>query len=233
MKSAFTATALILAGYVAAYDIIRASSLNCREKPTTKSEAVKIYEMGDDVDIKCQVHGEKVMGGDVWDKTQDGCYVLDYYLYTGFSYMFKGECSKSDDESADKSSDSSNTKDKDEDDSESGKDVDDEDSKSVKDDKPSDDDDETSKSVKDDKPSDDDDETSKSNKNVDDDDLNDGLDSKTDTDKQTDAKIETDPETSEDKDNEDDNTGGASSLSWGSTTTVAAGITAGLLASIF
>ncbi|KAJ2612932.1 hypothetical protein H4S08_002467 [Coemansia sp. RSA 1365] len=228
MKSTFTATALILAGHVAAYDIIRASSLNCREKPSTKSEAVKIYEMGDDVDIKCQVYGEKVMGGDVWDKTQDDCYVLDYYLYTGFSYMFKGECSKSDNESADDKSGSSNSKDKDEDDSETAKDVDDEDSKSAKDENSSDDDDETSKTNK----NVDDDETSKSNKDVDDDDLDSKIDTdeQTETDKQNNTKTETSSATSGDG---DDNTGGASSISWRSTTAVAAGITAGLLASIF
>ncbi|KAJ2076814.1 hypothetical protein H4R24_005494, partial [Coemansia sp. RSA 988] len=113
MKFAFSASALFLAGHVVAFDIFKAASLNCREKPTTKSEVVKVYMMGDDVDIKCQTRGEKVMGGDIWDKTQDGCYVLDYYLYTGFSFMFRGECSDSDDDD-DGESGSSSGKDKDE-----------------------------------------------------------------------------------------------------------------------
>ncbi|KAJ2356318.1 hypothetical protein H4S02_012605, partial [Coemansia sp. RSA 2611] len=39
--------------------------------------------------------GQKVSstGSNVWDKTQDGCYVLDYYIYTGFSGISKPLCS--------------------------------------------------------------------------------------------------------------------------------------------
>ncbi|KAJ2118977.1 hypothetical protein IW147_006204 [Coemansia sp. RSA 720] len=86
------ATALMLAGHAAAYDILRASKLNCREKPTTKSDLIKTYELGDNIDIVCQTHGQKQMGSTVWDMTPDGCYVLDYYLYTGYSYIFMPLC---------------------------------------------------------------------------------------------------------------------------------------------
>ncbi|KAJ2146217.1 hypothetical protein IW136_000652 [Coemansia sp. RSA 678] len=85
-------TALMLAGHAAAYDILRASKLNCREKPTTKSELVKVYELGDNIDIVCQTNGQKQMGSTVWDKTPDNCYVLDYYLYTGYSGIFMPLC---------------------------------------------------------------------------------------------------------------------------------------------
>ncbi|KAJ1738445.1 hypothetical protein LPJ78_004468 [Coemansia sp. RSA 989] len=95
MKIACAAGLALVASQVSAYDIIRASSLNCREKPTTKSDVVKVYSLGDDVEIVCQIEGQKQMGTKVWDKTQDGCYVLDYYLYTGFSYMFKPLCTDS------------------------------------------------------------------------------------------------------------------------------------------
>ncbi|KAJ2180772.1 hypothetical protein GGF45_001830 [Coemansia sp. RSA 551] len=85
-------TALMLAGHAAAYDILRASKLNCREKPTTKSDLVKVYELGDNIDIVCQTNGQKQMGSTVWDMTPDGCYVLDYYLYTGYSGIFMPLC---------------------------------------------------------------------------------------------------------------------------------------------
>ncbi|KAJ2850610.1 hypothetical protein IWW36_001791 [Coemansia brasiliensis] len=107
MKITCAASVALLASQVTAFDIIRASSLNCREKPTTKSDVVKIYSLGDDVDIVCQIEGQKQMGSKVWDKTQDGCYVLDYYLYTGFSYMFKPLCTDSSESAS--SSSSSNT----------------------------------------------------------------------------------------------------------------------------
>ncbi|KAJ2778871.1 hypothetical protein GGI15_004048 [Coemansia interrupta] len=87
------ASALLLAGHAAAYDIIRASSLNCREDPTTKSDIVKVYNLGEDVDITCQTKGQLVSGTTVWDMTPDGCYVLDYYLQTGYSGIFKPLCS--------------------------------------------------------------------------------------------------------------------------------------------
>ncbi|KAJ2497132.1 hypothetical protein GGH96_005320 [Coemansia sp. RSA 1972] len=86
------ATALMLAGHAAAYDILRASKLNCREKPTTNSDLVKVYELGDNIDIVCQTNGQKQMGSTVWDMTPDGCYVLDYYLYTGYSGIFMPLC---------------------------------------------------------------------------------------------------------------------------------------------
>ncbi|KAJ2797876.1 hypothetical protein H4R20_005027 [Coemansia guatemalensis] len=195
MKFAFTSAALIFAGHAAAFDIFKAASLNCREKPTTKSEVVKVYMMGDDVEIKCQTRGETVMGGNIWDKTQDGCYVLDYYLYTGFSYMFMGECSDSDDESKSDNDD--------DDDSKSGKDVDD------------------------------DDDDSESGKDAEDSDSDDGLDSDTNTDEQTTSETETSTETTEESSGEEDDTSGASPLLWRSATTAAAGITAGIILSLF
>ncbi|KAJ2344916.1 hypothetical protein IWW50_005968 [Coemansia erecta] len=94
MKFTCAATALILASHVSAYDILRASKLNCREKPTSKSDIVKVYELGDNIDIVCQENGQKQMGSTVWDMTPDGCYVLDYYLYTGYSEIFMPLCSE-------------------------------------------------------------------------------------------------------------------------------------------
>ncbi|KAJ1720115.1 fatty acid synthase alpha subunit Lsd1, partial [Coemansia erecta] len=67
--------------------------LNCRKDATTKSDIVKVYNLGEDVDITCQVKGQLVSGTSVWDMTPDGCYVLDYYLQTGYSGIFKTLCS--------------------------------------------------------------------------------------------------------------------------------------------
>ncbi|KAJ1817133.1 hypothetical protein LPJ56_002144, partial [Coemansia sp. RSA 2599] len=82
----------MLASQASAYDIIHASSLNCRTKPTTASKVVKVYRIGDDVDILCQTKGEMIKGNNIWDKTPDDCYVADYYLQTGFSGIFKTLC---------------------------------------------------------------------------------------------------------------------------------------------
>ncbi|KAJ1881029.1 hypothetical protein LPJ57_001866 [Coemansia sp. RSA 486] len=85
-------SALLLASQAAAYDIIHASSLNCRAKPSSSSKLVKVYQMGEDVDILCQIKGQTIRGNSVWDYTQDDCYVADFYLQTGFSSMFKDLC---------------------------------------------------------------------------------------------------------------------------------------------
>ncbi|KAJ2698490.1 hypothetical protein FB645_005616 [Coemansia sp. IMI 203386] len=91
----FALSALLLASQAAAYDIIHASSLNCRAKPSSSSKLVKVYQMGEDVDILCQIKGQAIRGNSVWDYTQDECYVADFYLQTGFSSMFKDLCEDS------------------------------------------------------------------------------------------------------------------------------------------
>ncbi|KAJ2723495.1 hypothetical protein GGI07_002620 [Coemansia sp. Benny D115] len=75
-----------------AFEIIYSANLNCRQEPTTKSKIVKVYQLGDDIDIVCQTKGEYLMGTSIWDYTPDGCYVLDYYLRTGFGGYFKPLC---------------------------------------------------------------------------------------------------------------------------------------------
>ncbi|KAJ2780598.1 hypothetical protein H4R18_003354 [Coemansia javaensis] len=94
---AASALALGLAGPAAAYDIVHSASLNCRKQPTTKSDKVKMYILGDDIEIVCQTEGETVFGTNIWDATQDGCFVLDYYLYTGMGSIFKPLCNNSPD----------------------------------------------------------------------------------------------------------------------------------------
>ncbi|KAJ2858139.1 hypothetical protein J3B02_000479 [Coemansia erecta] len=84
--------AFLLAGQTAAYDIIHTSSLNCRAKPTRNSNLVKQYQIGEEIDILCQIKGQVVFGNSIWDKTPDDCYVSDYYLLTGVSGIFKTQC---------------------------------------------------------------------------------------------------------------------------------------------
>ena len=76
---------------VAAYPI-KADGVNCRSGPGTSYKVVKVYAKGVDVKLSCQTHGETINGDSLWDKTQDGCYVADYYVKTGTSSMVVGEC---------------------------------------------------------------------------------------------------------------------------------------------
>lgn len=76
---------------VAAYPIT-GNDVNCRSGPGTSYKAVKSYKKGADVKISCQTHGESINGNTLWDKTQDGCYVADYYVKTGTNSMVAKEC---------------------------------------------------------------------------------------------------------------------------------------------
>ncbi|KAJ2872961.1 hypothetical protein H4R27_006622, partial [Coemansia aciculifera] len=91
----YSATALALLALFSAseaFDIIHSANLNCRAGPSTKSDIIKVYSLGDDVQIVCQSTGERVSDTNIWDKTPDNCYVLDYYLSTGFSGIFMPLC---------------------------------------------------------------------------------------------------------------------------------------------
>ncbi|KAI9372217.1 hypothetical protein BJX61DRAFT_542916 [Aspergillus egyptiacus] len=66
---------------------ISADTLNCRDGPGTGYAVVTQYTEGDTVEIVCQSSGTAVNGYDVWDKTQDGCYVSDYYVETGATWI--------------------------------------------------------------------------------------------------------------------------------------------------
>ncbi|KAJ2684764.1 hypothetical protein IWW39_004708 [Coemansia spiralis] len=90
--SAATLALLALFSATEAFDIIHAANLNCRAGPATRQKIVKVYSLGDDVQIVCQVTGERVSGTNVWDMTPDNCYVLDYYLATGYSGIFMPLC---------------------------------------------------------------------------------------------------------------------------------------------
>ncbi|KAJ2286876.1 hypothetical protein IW139_005875, partial [Coemansia sp. RSA 353] len=60
-------------------------SVNCRAGPNTTTAVVKQYLAGDIINIKCQVSSQRVFNYAIWDKTQDNCYISDYYVETGVS----------------------------------------------------------------------------------------------------------------------------------------------------
>ena len=86
---AVTLTSLLLAVPVQGYPV-DADTLNCRSTPSTSAAIVRTYQRGANIDIQCQTTGTKVETTTIWDKTQDGCYVSDYYVKTGFSGFIPG-----------------------------------------------------------------------------------------------------------------------------------------------
>jgi hypothetical protein len=76
----------------AAYPIT-GSVVNCRTGPGTSYGIKKSYSKGADVKISCQTTGTSVNGNNIWDKTQDGCYVADYYVKTGTDGFVTKKCS--------------------------------------------------------------------------------------------------------------------------------------------
>lgn len=77
------------ARYMQAYPV-DADVLNGRTSPSTSATIVKTYKRGDNIDIQCQTTGTKVLTSNIWDKTQDGCFVSDYYVKTGFPGFIPG-----------------------------------------------------------------------------------------------------------------------------------------------
>lgn len=76
---------------ISAYPIT-ADDVNCRAGPRTSDEVVKTYALNDEVEISCQTYGELISGNAIWDKTQDDCYVTDYYVKTGSDGMVTDKC---------------------------------------------------------------------------------------------------------------------------------------------
>ncbi|KAJ1962891.1 hypothetical protein GGI12_002382 [Dipsacomyces acuminosporus] len=83
MKPILVTSVLALASQASAYGIVGSASLNCRTGPTLNDGIVKTYLVGDEIDVICQAMGKAIYGDPVWNLTQDGCYVSNYYLDTG------------------------------------------------------------------------------------------------------------------------------------------------------
>ena len=71
---------------------ITADDVKCRSGPGTSFAVKKTYKKGTDVDISCQTEGTDIFGNSIWDKTQDGCYVSDYYVKTGSDGYVTDKC---------------------------------------------------------------------------------------------------------------------------------------------
>ena len=72
--------------------VITGDGVNCRSGPGTNYAVKKSYAKGHDVKISCQTSGTNVNGNSIWDKTQDGCYVADYYVKTGTNGYVTKKC---------------------------------------------------------------------------------------------------------------------------------------------
>ena len=89
----FTATALLLAPVaLAAKYPITGNEVNCRSGPSTSSDIVTSYKKGDEVQVTCQIDGEDIFGNTIWDQTEDGCYVADFYVKTGSNTFVTEAC---------------------------------------------------------------------------------------------------------------------------------------------
>ncbi|KAI8318655.1 glycoside hydrolase family 24 protein [Martensiomyces pterosporus] len=86
--AALAATAQLASGY----SITGADVVNCRSGPGTTHDVVRTYTASDDISITCQSAGESIRGDSLWDKTQDGCFVADYYVKTGTSNYVAAHC---------------------------------------------------------------------------------------------------------------------------------------------
>ncbi|AEO62023.1 hypothetical protein MYCTH_2085328 [Thermothelomyces thermophilus ATCC 42464] len=75
-----------------AYPVTANGGLSCRSGPGTSYAVKKTYKKGFDVKISCQTTGTSVNGNNIWDKTQDGCYVADYYVKTGKNGFVTSKC---------------------------------------------------------------------------------------------------------------------------------------------
>jgi uncharacterized protein YraI len=74
---------------------ITGDGVNCRSGPGTSYAIKKTYPKGTDIKISCQTSGTEVNGNSIWDKTEDGCYVSDYYVKTGTNGYVTTKCSSS------------------------------------------------------------------------------------------------------------------------------------------
>lgn len=90
--SLLTAAAFAFLGVNAASYPIK-ETVNCRSGPGTSYGIKKSYTKGKKVTISCQTSGSSVNGNNIWDKTQDGCYVSDYYVKTGTNGYVAKKCS--------------------------------------------------------------------------------------------------------------------------------------------
>ena len=91
MKTAVLAATALAVSVASAFPIT-AEGVKCRSGPGTSYDIKDTYAKNTDVTLKCQTEGETISGNSIWDKTQDGCYVSDYYVKTGSNGYVVDEC---------------------------------------------------------------------------------------------------------------------------------------------
>lgn len=91
MKSFVLSLFALVASVIVAYPI-SGDDVKCRSGPGTTFAVKKAYEKGTEVQISCQTEGTNIFGNSIWDKTQDGCYVSDYYVKTGTDGYVTDKC---------------------------------------------------------------------------------------------------------------------------------------------
>jgi hypothetical protein len=90
-KSVIALSLVSLFSFSNAYPV-KVDDLQCRTGPGTNYKVVKQYKKGEQVSLTCQAPGTDINGDSLWDKTTDGCYVTDYYVYTGTSGYVTSKC---------------------------------------------------------------------------------------------------------------------------------------------
>jgi hypothetical protein len=75
---ALSAALPLVSGYAIT---LQPDDLQCYSGPTRSDPLVKIYEPDVKLHFGCKTIGETIAGNDHWLKTQDNCYVSDYYIH--------------------------------------------------------------------------------------------------------------------------------------------------------
>lgn len=70
---------------------VTTDGLKCRSAPNLNAGIARQYNTGDMLQISCVADGDYVFGNTKWDKTQDGCFVSDYYVET-MGKVVAGSC---------------------------------------------------------------------------------------------------------------------------------------------
>jgi hypothetical protein len=94
MKFSIVAAVALASSLVNGY-AITGTTVNCRSGPGTSYSVKRSYNKDNDVKVTCQTSGTNVNGNRIWDKTDAGCYVSDYYVKTNSNGYVMGHCSGS------------------------------------------------------------------------------------------------------------------------------------------
>lgn len=91
MKTSIISLIALAVSAATAYPIT-GDDVKCRSGPGTTYAVKKTFKKGTDIDITCQTEGTNIFGNSIWDMTNDGCYVSDYYVKTGSNGYVTVKC---------------------------------------------------------------------------------------------------------------------------------------------